>query len=72
MTKLETLIQHHNIRPDSTFDTTLFSEREVWHMAAQGTLTYDQADHMAGGDVTLIEAKAYIAAWDCNCEICDY
>jgi len=71
MTKLETLIKHHNITPNSTFDTTLFSEREVWHMAAQGSLTYDQADYMADG-ITLVDAKAYIAASDCTCEICDY
>ena len=71
MTTITQLVQHHNITPDSTFDLTLFSEREVWHMAADGTLTYDQADYMAGG-ITLLEANAYIAASDCRCEICDY
>ena len=71
MTTTATLIKHHNIKAESTFDLTLFSEREVWHMAAQGTLTYDQADYMAGG-ITLVDAKAYIAASDCMCEICDY
>jgi hypothetical protein len=71
MTKLETLIQHHNITPDSCFDLTVFTETECWDMAADGTLTYDQADYMADG-ITLIDAKAYIAASDCTCEICDY
>jgi hypothetical protein len=70
MTTTATLIQHHNITAESTFDLTKFNEREVWHMAAQGILTYDEADHMADGS-TLIEARAFIAAWDCNCEICD-
>ena len=71
MTKLETLIQHHNITPDSTFDLTIFTEQECWDMAADETLTYDQADYMADG-ITLMQANAYIAASECNCEICDY
>lgn len=71
MTKLETLIQHHNIKPDSTFDLTLFSESEVWHMQAQGSITYDQADYMADG-ITLMQANAYIAASQCICKICNY
>ena len=71
MSTTATLIHHHNIKAESKFDLTHFTEREVWHMAAQGILTYDEADHMADGDVTLVEARAFIAAWDCNCEICD-
>jgi len=70
MSTIATLIKHHNITPDSTFDLTIFTEAECWDMAADETLTYDEADYMAGG-ITLVEAKAYIAASECNCEICD-
>jgi hypothetical protein len=64
------LIQHHNLKPDSTFDLTSFTEQECWDMAADGTLTYDEADHMTTG-YTLLEARAVLAAYTCNCDLCE-
>jgi hypothetical protein len=70
MNTMTELIQHHNIKADSCFDLTSFTEQECWDMAADGTLTYDEADHMTTG-TTLIEARAILAAYNCTCDLCE-
>ena len=56
--------------PTDCFELTVFPENELWDMAADGILTYDEADYMASG-ITLFEARQYIAQSDCTCELCN-
>jgi hypothetical protein len=50
--------------------TTDWTEAECWEMSRNGLVTYDEADHMVDG-MSQFEARVILAAYNCNCEICD-
>ena len=64
--------QHLNIAlPTECYElTTDWTETECWEMSRNGLVTYDEADHMVDG-MSLFEARVILAAYNCNCEICD-
>ena len=56
--------------PTDCFELTVFEEHECWEMSREGIITYDEADHMAGG-ITLFEARVIIASYACSCDLCE-
>lgn len=67
--KYEYLVEHHGLKADSCVDGTVFTEKEAWDMFESGDVTYDEADHMSDG-MSLIEARAILASYICDCDIC--
>jgi hypothetical protein len=71
-TELLVQAKHLNIAlPTDCFElTTDWTESECWEMSRNGVVTYDEADHMVDG-MSLFEARVIVAAYNCDCEICD-
>ena len=56
--------------PTDVFELTIFTEEECWNMAADGLVTYDEADHMVDG-ISLHTARQYLSDYVCPCDVCN-
>jgi hypothetical protein len=66
------LVDHLAIKANAPEDTCSdWTDKEIWTMWEQNTITYAEATFMVEAQCSLVEARAIIKSFKCRCEICE-